>query len=1574
MVVSIPNGVSLVTTTYFIMTPPPQTSLVRSFGNESFKIKKPQRKDELKVCLSDFEKLNISNLSKRSKRRLRETYGDFSPQSGLQDVIGNADSEFVFQILEKSFIMYKIFMNVFRSCRTRKGMVSEMSFGVLVFSSMFTNKSVTGMFMKSSKGLHTALIAKLEEVFEVDTEALTPQDGIEDFFNQSREHLDSFAAFKQSPLYTKVYKFVLYALSFSLFSKAGVDFSSLGFRKVEEEAVRRKYSSRFDFAEVCADTLLYLCQTGYQIMKTGEIQPIFHSATSYEKWYLKFLSIKKQANYVHAPLVYEEVFGTKFVESTFLRDVRECIEQGEAICRYGGKMGAFEKTKLRGMVDSMHMIQCELLTTTKAMENREEPFSLLIYGDSKIGKSAIKDMLRIHFAKKQNLGIDPSYCYTVSPTDKHWTNFSSEQHTLVMDDVAFLNPKHAPNGDPTVMNLLQVINGVPFMPEQAALEKKGRTPLRAKLVIATTNTEDLNAHYYFSCPSAVQRRFPYIIIPRVKPEFADRKGFLDSSKVIGESGDYPDRWTWTVKKVDPVKVVDVNAVAQKKASMTTILDKVTLKEFLLFYNKAIEDHDKVVESMAVTTRTMEETVLCQMCYMPPTLCDCPQFGNETYVSDPEPMTDFVSVMSTAMGRTRLFVVIRLLSAYLLTFIETAMGFLFGIFFWIPFFFGYWERVRHWIAYKLTVFSLMFYFNNSNRAWVRALGRRVQGDFQTPIILASIVGALSAAAVLIKIRKTFSGDPQAGISAGVSPKPLKKERDNVWYSADYEVSCFDLSPTITSNKQLSVEDYVSMLQRNCVYLDMEEGKTKRFTRAFCLKGQFYGINNHVLEPFKEGFRATIVMQREKAGVTQNVEFFVSMEQIQRFPERDFAILYLPNLPPKKNIVQHFPKKEYRSETSVLLLGRTRAGGVDRRTVHSLRKDVNARLSAYNIVATTYMGKVSTPTVPGDCGSLYVSFSKLGPAIVGFHSLGHENITAAIALDRDYIENCLINFSNVSIQSGQPQLEALSAKLTLEPLSGKSVFRYMEEGTASVHGSFSGFKNSLKSRVVKTTMNEHLANHGYLTLYTQPTMKGYLPWRIAGLDMVNPVSKLDYSLLRRCKENYVKSILDFKLDLSVLEVYDDFTTVNGCAGVAYVDKINRTTSAGLPHKCSKKRFLKPCVAVGGNMDPVEVSSEIWDLAHEILEKYLNGERAHPLFCAHLKDEAVTIAKANMGKTRVFTGAPFSFSLVVRKYLLSACRLVQTNRFAFESAPGTIAQSPEWGDIYTYLTSHGENQIVAGDYSKFDKRMSAMLILLAFEILIDLCKISGNYTDDDVKILWGIAYDTAFPNVDFNGDLVEFYGSNPSGHPLTVIINGLVNSLYVRYCYLNLNPNKDLSNFKDLVKLMTYGDDNIMGISPTIPWFNHTAISRFLGSVDIGYTMADKEAESVPYINIKDATFLKRGWRFDDDVGGWLCPLDHESIEKSLMVCVRSKSLWAGEQNVEIVSSAMREYFFYGRDIYEQKKILFLNMLNNVNCSHCNPVLGEHKIAFHIKESTFPEWRSFYDKFHSYALIADDEEDHE
>jgi hypothetical protein len=172
-------------------------------------------------------------------------------------------------------------------------------------------------------------------------------------------------------------------------------------------------------------------------------------------------------------------------------------------------------------------------------------------------------------------------------------------------------------------------------------------------------------------------------------------------------------------------------------------------------------------------------------------------------------------------------------------------------------------------------------------------------------------------------------------------------------------------------------------------------------------------------------------------------------------------------------------------------------------------------------------------------------------------------------------------------------------------------------------------------------------------------------------------------------------------------------------------------------------------------------------------------------------------------------------------------------------------------------------------------------------------------------------------------------------------------MRYAYSILSGG-DCSNFQKHVSLFTYGDDNAMGVSIEAPFFNHTSIQNTLASVGIKYTMADKLAKSIPYIHIDQISFLKRTWRWDEDVQAFLCPLEEESISKSLQIGIVSKTISQEAQAIAIMSSANMEYFMYGKKIFNEKNRMFKDIIH------------KHQLDMYVGESDFPTWNQLYDRF--------------
>jgi hypothetical protein len=174
-------------------------------------------------------------------------------------------------------------------------------------------------------------------------------------------------------------------------------------------------------------------------------------------------------------------------------------------------------------------------------------------------------------------------------------------------------------------------------------------------------------------------------------------------------------------------------------------------------------------------------------------------------------------------------------------------------------------------------------------------------------------------------------------------------------------------------------------------------------------------------------------------------------------------------------------------------------------------------------------------------------------------------------------------------------------------------------------------------------------------------------------------------------------------------------------------------------------------------------------------------------------------------------------------------------------------------------------------------------------------------------------------WEGNLLQFCSGQPSGQPLTVEMNSIVNSILVRMAFFTIMkrdyPRIKNPNFRDYVRLAVYGDDNVMGIHDDIPLFNHTTIQAVFASWGIQYTMADKEADSIPYLSISEISFLKRSFVRHEQLDSIVAPIEEESLSKKFYWWTKSKNtpLNFVEQFQANFESQAREAYLHGEDFY-------------------------------------------------------------
>lgn len=1473
-------------------------------------------------------------------------------------------NDFTVKLIEDLLILIK---ELYR-CKSMK----DFAYAATVFAKLRTEGSLL-FSIKDSLTEYFESICR-EDEFEVQS--------FSDLLGSARSLLERFDEVCKSKIYKKLYRMFLYAMSFSLFDKLGVDLKFLNYTKMEKEALRKEYYIGTDFMRSVLDTLLFVCERGHQCIITGTIDPLFHSEDSYGKWCERVALIKNRQEFLSVA----ELHGFSIFE--YFKDLDSAIEDGESMLKHVSIVDPSVTRYVRVNLADLVKIKMTVKTTNFAQQDRKAPFAVLIYGDTSVGKSSFTNILFSHYGKIFDLPIDPTYKYTRNSADKFWSGFNSSQWCLQLDDVAFIAPESKME-DLSLMELISIQNNVPFVPNQADLKDKGKTPLLSKFVIATTNTEHLNATAYFSCPAAIQRRLPFIFELMPKPEFCS-EDMLDKEKVTLATAnlsefEYPNFWNIRVKRVVPQK--RAQAGVKQRAKVIHFKDFDDVYVFLQWFSQTAKNYE--LEQISATTCNdhVRDVPVCKNCYLPLDRCCCnvelqmdlpeltiyrPEIVHlyveslKNYHSEPElknPFKDFVNGLGFTWWMLFLW-----------------------LYFCVPF--------VAWISTKL--FGRDFLYNRIERSvYSKDLGKKlimyggnyVHRKIGKYMIFVEIVAVLTTGAILVKLIKfvahVFSNkvipekvEPQGNYLSKEIGRPMiavKKERENVWYNDEVEITSFDVSPQSLSYKTLSFDQIKGTLLRNCVSIicrDLAHTREVK-SRAFCVGGFLYLATNHTIpqsdnETNWERFELEIIETTTRSGVSRNYTIQVSQSDFKRFPERELVSFEIRATAPKTNFVPYIAKKSNHQNFNGYLVRRNGLGEFLITNVRNCTK-VLQRVVHYppfinDQVMDIYEGVPDVKTEVGDCGAILCSTTEHGFVIHSLH-FGLNHITGKLwstCIDHDFIVS--IQESAVEVQAGCPVLCAPSANQELTDLHFKSPFRYFPVGTAVVYGSLLGHRGKPKSQVKRSPLCDSLLKRGFVLRHGAPVMSGkndWVPKRLALEPMINPDLTIDKSILKEVAQDFAAELLSSlsNEDLEMIHVVDDFTAINGAAGIAFVDKIKRKTSAGFPWGRVKEFFLTHLPPQDGLSDPVEVDDEIMDRVSDMIEKYESGTRVCPIFKASLKDEPTKFAKIESGKTRVFAGAPFDWTIVVRKYLLGFMRVMYNNRFHFESAPGINATSTEWEDFYNHLTQFGKDRMVAGDYANFDKSMIAEIVMTVFDVIKTILKAAG-YSPIELRVVSGIAVDTAYPYMDFFGDIIQFFGTNPSGNPLTVLINGLANCLYMRYCFYLLNPKRTAKDFKKSVSLMTYGDDNIMGVSPKCPWFNHSSIAQVLRSIGVVYTMADKLAISVPYIDISECSFLKRAWRWDSDVKAYLAPLEWDSIEKMLLINVRSKSICSELQCMQCVQSALREAFHHGKDKFQ----MLFQLLKEV--------VDENGLTIYCSDCTFRDWDYYVECFRLDSRFMEEE----
>lgn len=1304
-----------------------------------------------------------------------------------------------------------------------------------------------------------------------------------------------------------------------------------------------KNRSTADFLISFGDFILDFVDGSFQYFVDGNEFAFVHTGSRYAEWLEKVnilisnksLRIPESDASELSPQERANVLTT----NEYWNMLHETISLGKEIQSIVLKNGNMSELNfISRYLDQLLSIEQEILLNEKMGENRDPPFTLLIAGPPDIGKSILSEMpFRLH-AQLSNTTYQKKSRHVVNASMKHFDGYHNGVEYVLLDDLAFQNVKRSSEMPDDLKNVIKMVNTVNFPLPMANLQDKGKIFFNPKMIVATTNVKQLNAQHFFQCPAALLRRFPIIFDVRVKPEFEvitenGRTGQLDTRKIRAykklQGVNFVDCWDIYIQRVElkSGNSNDVNYVSLNEGK------PFTFPMAMNFLGKEIVDHLSKNRSASATSNAISKMTYCPKCYVPllnGIKCLC-----ESKPLDPQgPMDVLSSTFSIFSILACFYFCIRLyefmkkqVDAY--THIHNAVSF-----------------CKEAKAYITRLGDNMAYARCKGfEVWVDVM--RLAKEYIIELLALLTLGALGAYFCSNK----DNTKPQ-NVPSDIKYVP-RKDVVNPWFSDDVSMEPLPCNNASTS---VGVDMVDPLFAKHCFFMRINHGDKVRRVRVTAIGGLDFLAVNHTIPT---GQIYVTLHKSVGDGIQPVYKCALNDCSVVRDVKNDLCLIRIPGFNPVKDLTKYFNDSFIPNNRPIGIFHAYR--GYDGEFVKT--PDTGRGAIGMSYMATVVPSESIQYSVNdvGMCGSLVISRLNRGHGILGIHVAGdpNRNIGQGKQVLISHINEMRSRFDSLvqpKIDEGVFTIKSVNPDLQPQvstELHRKNLTRWIPEGRALVYGEMSGIPRAKHTADVrKTLIHSDIVSQFGPVNYSAPEMKiGHVAgiYRNPLQDAVTQISQadvqLDPEILDRCAKHYLSRVYSkvSLADIKKVRVLTDYEAVNGIQGEPHINCINKSAGGGIGMFAKKSNYLIPSPTPEAPHG-VDWSGEVYDEIFRLREEMEAGRLVYPVFQANLKNEPVKLKprpeeeqlmirdyfngmtdeqiSRKMGvefnyvsmkpkDVRVFTGTPAAWSHEVRRYFLYLTQVIQENNVAFETAVGTNAMSCDWEMYYQYLTEHGSDRMVAGDYAKYDKSIPGSMLTYVGYIFLDILRASGNFSDTQLLAAETTIYDSSMPLISFDGTLIKMMGSLPSGHPLTVQYNSVCNSLFMRYAWVS--KGYDLEDFDRCVNLLTYGDDNILNIKRGYDDFNHTTISNVLRGVGITYTMADKDSESIPYIHIDDCEFLKRKWLYHEDFGVHVAPLDKKSIFKYLAYCCDT-SLDPVTAAITNYDTALRDAFLHGKEFYD------------------------------------------------------------
>lgn len=1450
--------------------------------------------------------------------------------TAISNMVESLENKLQFTISAKHLERLALSIASLIQCRTKTHFMTT----ALMCVSQATNKTLFGIF----KEHFTSITSELWEVMK---EQVRPQ-------GHFRDAITSWERMSDSRILDKLREFMSFCMTFGALEWFGFSENVASIVYGEFKATKR-HKSVFSFALAFCDVLEFVLSRLAVCIETGTIGPLFHSVDDYANWYDTCNKIVDWNL-----MLGQDHFIRPFTDQEFQTTCEDALKKGEEYIKFAKSIK--DRREIGALVSRVRIIYGDFQTSEIVGRPRMAPFSVLITGDSSIGKTSIMFIMRSIFAHLANLPDDPRYFYTRDPNDEFMSGYKSYMWFLCMDDVATTNPKLLSDIDKSVAELFKYIQNIACTANMADLKEKGKIAIRPEFVVASSNAPTLNAEAMFTCPSAARRRLPWRITPTVRPEFRIDPGtnMLDPSKCEYIPGKFPDYWTFDVDEIRPKPLRNAEGAINLDAQEIPVLRQANLREFLKWFIDCAKTHR---ERQRLLKERMDNAHAIEKCKhsLPKYLC-CGEVVEQT---------EFKTIaITTAISSFNVFTIfMALLMCVYLRLKQQLFMYRNNLYDKV---FGWPKRTFHRLthSYEPVGDELSLTLRNVSRSSISEIGRRAQ-DFimsQQGVGISVILGAIA----IWRLSQTKSKKHEVKNIVQeqlkfVAPVPRDEKTKIIWNQPLPIVDRCNILPQSISSKALSREQFIESVSHNVAHVTCIDpiGMKQWRMNMFFVGGFDVIMNTHLFERIPDVTQMTFLFHPKFTHIGLNTTILFDKRRVLHKQNKDITLIRLENFGVFKSFKNYFAKGELNGSFNCTTVHRNPEGTLE--LISVLGAKLNSR-DVRDKPYRVYEGHVRSNTIDGTCGAPLVMETSYGFVIGGIHSLGGAHQIAASSVVLHDLFDPLDGFDIGECNLGELDEQVLEINekpflrepVTLTPeLRSRDPFAWRESGLAMVYGSLSTGPAKPRSSVESGFTRDFWESKGMSTNCIAPVFSSK-NWHKGLDDMMSQdmlISNSEIIFISEClTRDFINGLT--REDMEIIELYDRETAINGADLVNGVDKLDFNTSTGFPLKKPKKSIF-----IQMPNGKYSCPQEVLDECDKIERNLQMGKRSQVIFSASLKDEPRDRKKVEEGSIRIFMGAPLPYCIVMRQYFLSLCRLIQRNPLKFETAVGINSHSNQWDNLAQYLLDMSNNFVV-GDHSKYDKRMLAMVIYNMFKVAINViihcllvCGKIEVHEENQLRFkMQLLAIDTAYAFIDFNGTLVSFLKNHVSGHILTVIINSFTNSSYIRMAYLRcVDDDPYLEKFQSRCRVVTYGDDFITAVHDDfVDKINFITLKENMAKFGVIITPAIKNSDDYLTVPITEIDFLKRKFKFCEELGRWVGPLDVKSIEKSLLISVRSKSITAEEQAIFTMMSANQEMFFHGREAQEKFR------QNVLEC------IAFYRLEYLYQDHLFPTYDEFLHKY--------------